>query len=287
MVIMGAILGGITFCVQGGTMWDGTKVLLSMFLIALLLNLFLLPIAPGTGVDVRGNGEMYPLNGPSWTLFFEYVGNIMYALFLRRLSTNALRAVVILSGVGLASYAIFNLSGYNHLGVGWTMAEYNLLGGFLRILFSFSMGLLLTRVFKPTKIKNAFWICTAVIVVLLSMPYIGGGGEASWLNGLYDALCVIVVFPILIYLGASGRAPSKTSSRICKFLGDISYPLYMVHYPFMYLFYHWVWGNNPTTSQIWPVVLVLFFGSILLAYLCLKLYDEPVRRWLSRKFVYK
>ena len=39
---------------------------------------------------MRGNGEMFPLNGPAWSLFFEYIGNFLYALFLRRLSDKAL-----------------------------------------------------------------------------------------------------------------------------------------------------------------------------------------------------
>ena len=32
---------------------------------------------PGAGYEVRGNGEMFPLNGPCWSLFFEYLGNIL------------------------------------------------------------------------------------------------------------------------------------------------------------------------------------------------------------------
>lgn len=66
---------------------------------------------PGSGPEIRGNGEMFPLNGPSWSLFFEYIGNIMYALFIRRMSTKALTALIVLAGIGLASFAIFNFSG--------------------------------------------------------------------------------------------------------------------------------------------------------------------------------
>ena len=72
MVILGAVLGAITFCIQGCEKWDGTQVSISMVMLALLLNLFLIPAVPGSGSEVRGNGEMYPLNGPSWSLFFEY-----------------------------------------------------------------------------------------------------------------------------------------------------------------------------------------------------------------------
>lgn len=286
MVVLGAVLGAITFCIQGCEQWNGTHVTLSMVMLALLLNLFLIPVVPGTGPEVRGNGEMYPLNGPSWSLFFEYIGNIMYALFLHRMSTKALAALVVSAGAGLASYAIFNLSGYGHLGVGWTLLDYNLLGGFLRVLFSFSMGLLMSRVFKPVRIKGAFWICSLGLIALLSIPHIGGM-ESPWMNGIFDSVCTLFILPMLVYLGASGKTTDKASFKICKFLGDISYPVYIVHYPFMYLFYAWLWSEKLTFAQTWPIALAVFFGNILLAYLCLKLYDEPVRKWLGKRFLAK
>ena len=286
MVVLGAVLGVIAFCIQGCEKWDGTQVSISMVMLALLINLFLIPAVPGSGPEIRGNGEMYPLNGPSWSLFFEYIGNIMYALFIRRMSTKALTALVVLAGIGLASFAIFNFSGAGHLGVGWTMEEYNLIGGFLRVLFSFSIGLLMSRVFKPIPVKGAFWICSLAIVVLLSMPYVGNG-EALWMNGIYDSVCAILIFPMLVYLGASGKTTDKHSARICKFLGDISYPLYMVHYPLIYLYFGWVKKENLTFAEAWPEALALVIGSIVLAYISLKLYDEPVRRWLSKKFLKK
>lgn len=284
MVVMGAVLGAITYCIQGSEQWDGTHVAFSMVMLALLLNLFLIPAVPGTGPEVRGNGEMYPLNGPSWSLFFEYIGNILYALFLRRLSTKALTVLVVLAGLGLASFAVFNLSGYGHLGVGWSLLDYNLLGGFLRVLFSFSAGLLMSRIFKPVHMRGAFWLCSLGLVLLFSTPHLGGM-ESPWINGLYDSVCTLFLLPAIVYLGASGKTTDKTSFSICEFLGKISYPVYIVHYPFMYLFYAWLWREHLTFSQTWPIALALVAGNILLAYLCLKLYDEPVRKWLSRKFL--
>lgn len=286
MIIMGTVLGVISYFIQGGVMWNGTKVTVSMIMIALLLQLFLIPAIPGSGAEVRGNGEMFPLNGPSWSLFFEYIGNILYALILRKLSTKALTVLVVIAGTGLAVFAVGNLSGFGHLGVGWTMADYNLLGGSLRLLFSFSAGLLISRVFQLIRIRGAFWVCSLTVIVLLSVPYIGNG-ESPWMNGLYDAVCVILIFPALVYLGASGVTTDNITTGMCKLLGDISYPLYMVHYPFMYLFYAYVWKNGLTFAQTWPLTMLVFFGNILLAYLCLKLYDEPVRRFLTKRFSFK
>ena len=286
MIILGALFGAASFCLQGSVQWDGTKISLSMVMLATLLTMFLIPVAPGAGGEVRGNGEMFPLNGPSWSLFFEYIGYVLYALIIRRLSTKALTVLVALAGIGLATFSFLNLSGFGNMGVGWSMGGYGYIGGFLRLLFSFSMGLLLSRKFKPVKIKGAFWICALSVIVLMSIPYVGGQ-NAMWMNCLYDSLCILFIFPVLVYLGASGQIKENENIKIYTFLGDLSYPLYIIHYPLMYLFYSWLWTNKLTFAQTWPVAIAMFFGSVALGYASLKLYDEPVRRWLTKKFLTK
>ena len=287
MVIMGAIVGAITFYIQGSVQWDGTHIGISMVMLSLLCTIFFIPAMPGVGYEVRGNGEMFPLNGPCWSLFFEYIGNILYALFIRRLSNKALTIVVVLLGVALASFAIFDVSGYGNIGVGWTLDGVNFIGGLLRMLFPFSMGMLLSRNFKPMKLRGAFWICTLVMIALFAVPYLEGT-ESICTNGIYEAFCIIIAFPILLWIGASGTTTDKKSTQICKFLGDISYPIYVIHYPFMYLFYAWLIKNQLfTLGETWQVALCVYAWNILFAYLCLKLYDEPVRKYLAKRFLNK
>ncbi|MGB3108463.1 MULTISPECIES: acyltransferase family protein [Sphingobacterium] len=277
MVVMGAIIGAVMFYFQGCSVWDVTKVTFSSLAIATLLNALLIPAIPGH--EVRGLGEMFPLNGPSWSLFFEYIGNILYALVIRRFSTKALAGLVILFGIGLAAFAILGPLGDICAGFSLTGTEFT--AGSLRLLFSFTAGLFLSRIFKSLKIKGAFWICSLILVPLLAMPRIGGA-EHLWMNGLYDTLCCVVVFPLLVVLGASGKGESGITSWLCKFLGDISYPLYMVHYPFIYLYYAWVKNENLSFEESLPGAAAVVIGSIVLAYGCLKLYDIPVRRYLSK-----
>ena len=287
MVIMGAVVGAIPFYIQGSVQWDGTHIGISMVMLSLLCTIFFIPAMPGVGYEVRGNGEMFPLNGPCWSLFFEYIGNILYALFIRRLSNKALTIVVVLLGVALASFAIFNVSGYGNIGVGWTLDGVNFIGGLLRMLFPFSMGMLLSRNFKPMKLRGAFWICTLVMIALFAVPYLEGT-ESICTNGIYEAFCIIIAFPILLWIGASGTTTDKKSTQICKFLGDISYPIYVIHYPFMYLFYAWLIKNQLfTLGETWQVALCVYAWNILFAYLCLKLYDEPVRKYLAKRFLNK
>ena len=74
---------------------------------------------------------------------------------------------------------------------------------------------------------------------------------------------------------------------MCKFLGDISYPLYMVHYPFIYIYYAWVKNNSLTFGESFPGAAALVVGSVVLAYAALRLYDEPVRRFLTRHMLHR
>lgn len=283
MLIMGAIIGTIAFAVVGFERWDGTTAPTGWVMTALLLTMFMIPAVPGVPYEVRGNGEMFPLNGPGWSLFFEYIGNILYALFIRRLSTVMLALLTVILGAVHAWFFIWNVSGYDMIGVGWTIDEVNFWGGLVRMMFPFTIGMLLARTFKPRKIKGAFYICSIALIVMFAVPYIASTGDIS-LNSLYEFICIAAVFPLLVWIGACGDNGKGYTSRINRLLGDISYPLYIVHYPIMYIFYAWLIEKQYYTLQdCWAVAALVVASSILLAYLCLKLYDEPVRRWLSKK----
>jgi len=152
------------------------------------------------------------------------------------------------------------------------MAGIGFPGGLLRVCFSYSVELLLSRTFKPFRIKAAFPICAFLLFTLLTVPHLG----KVWLNGLYDFLCVGVAFPIILLMAASGTPQNGAGEKFCRFLGDVSYPVYVAHYPIMYLYYHWVWNNGISSfRETLPQALAVFFGSLALAYLVLKVYDEP------------
>ena len=282
MLIIGAVIGAIAFFAAGCERWDGSITPASWVMIALLLTMCMIPAVPGVPYEVRGNGEMFPLNGPGWSLFFEYIGNICYALFMRRMSTKVLALFTTLLGLAHAWFFIGDISQYDMIGVGWTIDTVNFWGGFIRMLFPFSMGMLLARTFKPRNVKGAFWVCTLALIILFAVPYIPSWNGIS-LNSLYEFVCIACVFPALVWLGACGSA-SGITNKANRFLGDLSYPLYIVHYPIMYIFYSWLIKNDIyTLENCWTVALLVIVSSIALAYICLKFYDEPIRRWLSRR----
>ena len=278
MLIMGAAIGALAFIAVGCERWDGSIAPISWVMIAMLLTMCMIPAVPGVPFEVRGNGEMFPLNGPSWSLFFEYIGNICYALFMRRMSTKVLALFTLLLGIAHAWFFIGDISGYDMIGVGWTIDAVNFWGGFIRMLFPFSMGMLVARTFRPREVKGAFWTCTFTLVALFAIPYIASNNELS-INSLYEFICIAFIFPGIVWLGACGHTTGVTN-RASRLLGELSYPLYIVHYPIMYIFYAWLIKNNIyTLGECWAVALLVVATSLTLAYLCLKLYDKPVRRF--------
>lgn len=280
MIIAGMTIGAICFYfsaspdlfppISGTPAWK----LILVFLIG--CTLIPLPLS----MDIRGWTEMHPLNGPAWTLFYEYVANILYALFLRRTSTKLLAFLVLIAAIATAQYCITSPSG-DIIG-GWALTGEQMRIGFTRLLTPFLMGLLLSRVFKPIVIKHGFLWCSLLILVFLAFPRVGGK-EHLWMNGIYDAATIIIAFPIIVFLGASGGIKGKMVSRVCNFLGDISYPIYITHFPILYIFYAWVVNNKIPLEKAWPVGILVLLLSIGLAYAIFKFYDLPVRKWLTKK----
>lgn len=281
MVCMGALIGAASFLLSGMERWDGTHATLWLTFLAFVCGCLMLPALPGMPREVRGNGEMFPLNGPCWSLFFEYIGNIVYALLIRRLSTRLLAVLSFALCCALTWFAVTDQSGYGSIGVGWTVDRTNILGGMLRMLCPFTMGVLMSRLFKPLRqARGAFWTSAALLLIIFHVSYIYSDGALS-LNGMFEAACIIAVFPLVVWYAASGKTTDIASTRICRFLGDISYPLYIVHYPLMYAFYMWLIKTRQyTLYETWPAALAAVTASIILAWLCLKLYDMPVRKWL-------
>lgn len=230
------------------------------------------------------NGEMFPLNGPSWSLFFEYIGNILYALLIRRLPDKALAVLCTVLGIALGAFTITDPTGNGCLSVGWTLDSMNFLGGLLRMLFPFTAGMLIARTFKPIKIKGAFWICSIILISIFAVPYIPSADTCRiCLNGVFEVVCIILIFPALLWIAASDNSASARSSRLCRALGDLSYPLYITHYPVMYLFYSWmIRSERYTFASTWAQSIMVYAACLALAALCLKFYDTPLRSLLTR-----
>ena len=130
---------------------------------------------------------------------------------------------------------------------------------------------------------QTFAVASLLLVVALALPRFGGA--QLWINGAYEAAVVLLVFPLVVAIGAGEQRADGASIRVARFFGDLSYPLYITHYPLIYIYTGWVVDRQvpPATGAL--VGTGVFALAVAIAWGCLKLYDEPVRRMLAARFL--
>ncbi len=293
MVILGSIIGALVFYFGASQMF--AQIIETpwwMVVISLVLACMMLPVPPG--MDIRGWQEMNALNGASWSLTWEYLANILYATVIRRMSVPVLSVFVVISAY-LTLDIVFNIDTFallegrsaemHTLIGGWSLTPTQLYIGLSRLCFPFFCGLLMFRLGKRISLRGGFWWCSAVIVVILVIPCLGVP-DSRWADGIYNAVAVIVLFPLLVITGAGSKMTDRKTISACKWLGAISYPLYITHFPWVYMQMAWAEAHPdaPVGTHIFVAVSVLII-AISIAYASMKLYDEPIREWLKHRFL--
>lgn len=297
MVILGTLIGAFWFYFSAA---PGFELVMQTpwwkLLLIMVLGCIMFPTPPS--MDIRGWKEINSLNGAQWSLMWEYIANILYALFVRRFGIKILAVLVILSAfltidlsLDIDTFGLLEVRSY---------AKYTVIGGFgltpdqiyiglCRLLYPFFGGLLLYRLSKwRINIKRGAMLwCSVAVVTTLVIPHIGGQTH-EWINGLYCAVIILVAYPAIVAAGAGSQLKGKRTTAICKFLGMISYPLYITHYPMIYVQMNWAsqHADAPIGTHIW-VAVSIFIASIAIAYASVKVYDMPIRAWLSSKFLVK
>ncbi len=262
LVIAGSVLGLLAFWLDPFAAYTETYSV-GKILLAFVCSLLLIPFP----VIADRSFNLFSFNAPSWSLFWEYVANIVYALVLCRLKRVYLLALAAVSAVWICwvAYRAGNLLG------GWSGPTF--WDGGARISYSFLAGLLIYRSGWIIRNKLGFVGLAFLLSPAFIMP------STSW-NWLTEPLVVLVYFPLLISLGA-GAVLSPGMRRICIFSGNISYPLYMTHYAVMWIFGNWYLSHKPGTTEL---TVVVTGGTLLLvgfAWLVMAGYDIPVRKWLN------
>ena len=275
MVMISMIIGITAYLLDpfvGEAQRVGTSVSLGTLLMTFALSLLLLPTAPLP----NSFGETHTMNGPSWTLFQEYIANILYGLFGHKMGLRLHLFLCLMSAAALLLTALH----FGDLNRGWGWNDYWVAP--IRLACPFLMGLLVFRLKLHTKIglklPQPFLILSLVLLGIFFTPVMGS------FNALFEAGCVILLFPAILAAGAAAfEIKGQTGRDLCRFMGDISYPLYIVHYPFIYLLAHWDWTLHPNRLQVSVAVLGLCLGVITLAYGLMRWYDAPLRALLAKK----
>ena len=264
MVVLGSILGLLALFLDPFArhlpVIGAGKLSLVFFASVLVIPL---PILPERLLN------LFSLNAPSWSLFWEYVASVAYAVFLYRIGRRSLLLFTALAAAALCmtAYRAGSLMG------GWGGPTF--FDGAARVAYSFAAGLLVYRSKWMFKTRLGFAGLSVLLLAALMMPYF------KW-NWLVELLIVLFYLPFLVVLGA-GTTLTKRSEDLCTFSGNISYPLYMIHYAVIWAFASYLSSRKPGTLE-WSLVVatsvVLLVG---LAYVVLILYDLPLRRYLGSK----
>ena len=225
--------------------------------------------------NLSSRNNPFPLNGPAWSLFSEMLANVFYAYTVSRLNRKNLLSIMGISAAWMA-YVIWT---HHDLNVGFYTRD--ILSGLCRVAYSFSAGVLLHRIFYQhalqryaTAIRGSStpWLILLIVAILLTVSL---RGET---HGVYDMICVTVVFPALV-LAAMVFNPCGKSASVFKFLGVVSYPVYSLHSPVA----KWIpiaVDVNSANIHSHPLALGIAFVAVLvpLSWLLDKYYDIPFRK---------
>ena len=216
---------------------------------------------------------LFPLNFPSWSILLEGIGNLGHALFLRRRSKIQLLLVAAAAACGVAWTAV--RVGHLNFGSIRPIASFAI----FRLAFGYVTGMVLYRLWqrRSRAIPGAGLISGIALCGIFALP------ASSAHLVLTDLTCALVAFPVLVFVAASST-PGPRASAACKFLGTISYPVYLLHIPLSFLFAA-IWPHAPRRPADPTLGMGLIFlpTLLLLSWLAVRFFDGPLRAWLTRR----
>lgn len=250
MVVISAMVATVYFA-MAGTPTRG-------LMIGLIGAITTIPIPVETIVDTAH----WPFNPPEWSLFFEFVASFVFVFMLVGRKTSTLIVVAAIAFIMLLFSAYLDGSAY-------TLRLWDCLD---RVIFSFTVGMILSRSFDAKQLPEIGLPFPILAAILVATFFIKSGG---WFSELITAT---VLYPVLIISAAHWQSEGMTASA-SKFLGDVSYPLYILHWPVLlfvraYMPHSWLMG--------WQALLAFVVLSVALAWSVSKFVEQPVRRWLNR-----
>ncbi len=248
-----AVLGYLLMWMTGGA-WGRMRMAVS-----LAGALCMLPLPTRFGFNM---GVAFPLNQPAWSLFWELAANFLFALF--NWTVPRLLAVVAVGAVLLA--LVFHYYGKVDAGADWS----DFAGGGGRVVYSFFVGVLLYR-FQP---KWNWRLPAPLLLAVLPLSFLL---PVSW-----DLVIVLIFFPLLVFLG-SMTEPGPRLERAFKLLGDISYPVYALHFAVvvaMTLAYRQATGQELATAGVMGTLAGMGITAVL-GYFAATRFDPPARKWMT------
>lgn len=235
-----------------------------------LLGLFMLPSS-----SPSGGGQLFPLNVPTWSLFFELMINFAFVALWPWLTTRRLVAACLVCIPALVAIACRQ----GGLDAGWLYSTAWI--GAVRTIFGFSLGIVIARRASP-RAPSSGWLGFLVIIAgvcaaLFVPPDIIG-------RPFWSLAWVVLLFPALVYAGTRFDPP-RFLVPAASFAGVTSYALYVVHYPLL----QFAASLASRFSQRAPAALDAVGGCALIvafvagAWALDKYFDAPARKMLRSR----
>jgi peptidoglycan/LPS O-acetylase OafA/YrhL len=234
---------------------------------SLAAAIFFMPVPPSWSVNPL---LLFPLLDNAWSLFWELAVNLLYASVALRLRGALLGGVVIVSALAAALALAF----YGSINVGWGWDTF--FWGAPRALFSFFAGV---AIFRLRGLMRAPAVPSLLVAAALMLSFAPG----DWAGAPYDAFCVYLLYPLIVWLGADAVQGARVRS-FGTLAGYLSYPVYLMQVPIRLA----VAPLQVRAARLFPsggtIELLLYLAATLLgSWAMARWFDTPVRRWLRAK----
>ncbi|MCD4487342.1 acyltransferase [Chromobacterium vaccinii] len=207
-------------------------------------------------------GSLFPLNDPSWSLFFELFANIFFFWYVSKFKHYSSITFVFLCFL-LYIFLTFLTKQVNP---GWSY-DYMYVG-FIRVFYTFFIGALIYGIDN----KRNFQFSVAVPVAMFFLCLLNST-KIAFANS-------VIIAPLAIYVLSQVKINNNFKRIMCSAFGEISYPVYIIHFPIFRLLY-------PILKRLASpiiVIVIISLTTIAISGLLVQV-DCIVRKYLNKKIL--
>ena len=217
-------------------------------------------------------------NVPAWSLSAEWIVSLLFFIVIQRRKQPSLFALLttIFVGVALLQHTTGSYT------LNWGLDGFFILNyGLLRGIIGFSIGMVIyhfqrdlpqiaTKVFLI--VEGMLWALFLWYAVVPSPHYLFG----------IDYIMLLIVFPLLLITCLYKQSLARRILELppFQFLGNMSYSIYMIHFPAILVF-----NTLRDAGMKESLVGSCYIAAVLvLAYVCNTFVENPARVYIKRRF---
>jgi len=227
-----------------------------------IMNLFL--------VSAWGRDVGFSFNGPVWLLSVQMLMYILFYVFCRNFNRNAMALVVVMI---LGSFLAQNV--FIALGI-----KYFFFGGILFVVYE-----RIVSTDDPWKVSIWLPFVTAAlwfVTLLVKHPYIHLIPEINSLcqKPVLSNWAVVVLLPLTILSLALWQAKKSQAGQRFSKIGDITYSMYLLHFPLQLLAVIGVvhFNVDPQVFNRLAFMILFFMALVLASWISRQYFETPIKK---------